>query len=58
MFYFVKGTEPHSDYSYNLDSVFKEDQNDMDDANKNMQKNDEENNEIESNLENNNNDNS
>ncbi len=58
MFYFVKGTEPHSDYGYNLDSVFKEDQNDMDDSNKNMQKNDEENNEIESNLENNNNDNS
>lgn len=24
MFYFVKGTEPHSDYSYDLDAVFKE----------------------------------
>ena len=27
MFYFVKGTEPHSDYSYDLESVFKEDIN-------------------------------
>lgn len=24
MFYFVKGTEPYSDYSYDLDSIFKE----------------------------------
>ena len=28
MFYFVKGTEPHADYGYDLDSVFKDEQND------------------------------
>ena len=27
IFYFVKGTEPHSDYIYDLDSVFKENSN-------------------------------
>ena len=26
MFYFIKGTEPYSDYNYDLDSVFKEEQ--------------------------------
>ncbi len=26
MFYFVKGTEPHENYTYDLDSVFKEDE--------------------------------
>ena len=37
LFYFVKGTEPHSDYSYDLDLVFKEENDDTD-------KNDENNN--------------
>ena len=27
MFYFIKGTEPHSDYNYDLDAVFKESNN-------------------------------
>ena len=27
MFYFIKGTEPYADYTYNLDSVFKEEIN-------------------------------
>ena len=26
MFYFIKGTEPYSDYNYDLDSIFKEEQ--------------------------------
>ena len=26
MFYFIKGTEPHSDYVYNLDSVFNDEE--------------------------------
>ena len=28
MFYFVKGTEPYSDHSYDLDAIFKEEEND------------------------------
>ena len=36
MFYFVKGTEPHSDYSYDLDAVFKEiNEENKDDENSN-----------------------
>ena len=36
MFYFIKGTEPHNDYSYDLDAVFKEEQT----IEKNKQSND------------------
>ncbi len=28
MFYFIKGTEPYTDYNYDLDSIFKEENND------------------------------
>ena len=33
IFYFIKGTEPHSNYGYSLDSVFKENQDDENDDN-------------------------
>ena len=29
MFYFIKGTEPHGDYTYDLDAVFKEENEKM-----------------------------
>ena len=50
MFYFIKGTEPHSDYGYDLDSVFKEDQNNDNNENQVVHQ---ENNNLDSNTNNN-----
>ena len=58
MFYFVKGTEPHSDYGYNLDSVFNEEQNSINNLDENNRFSEEANNGIDDNLNNNNNDDS
>ncbi len=52
MFYFVKGTEPHSDYGYDLDSVFKEEQNVINNSDENIQSNEKKNSEDENNLDN------
>ena len=42
IFYFLKGTEPYADYSYDLDSVFKQDEEenlDNDNSNNNNESN-------------------
>lgn len=53
LFYFIKGTEPHGDYSYDLDLVFKEESNNNEDIN-NIENTDDISNNLDSNDTNNN----